>query len=245
MERVVALKALVGSANYNLTTAESDKDYKVFVLPTFSDLYYSKVYTASIVGETIDQDYHDIRKLVSLFWKSNVNFVEVLFSSDVTINKNSWIKKSIDQIFDMKNEIAAMNIPYLYKACKGMYYSKTKYLEKGNEGTCHLVEQFGYDSKSAMHAYRIMDFIERFEQSGFKNFKSAIKYDDAGREFMIHMKNGQLTKAEYIKLAEKKMSTFEKLEKVYLQQPVNEDSKEKLENIIYLLVTESVIKELN
>ncbi|WP_332692682.1 DNA polymerase beta superfamily protein [Halalkalibacter lacteus] len=244
MERLVAFKTLVGSANYNLTTAESDKDYKVFILPTFADLYYSKTYTASIIGDTIDQDYHDIRKLVSLFWKSNVNFVEVLFSSDVTINKTIWIKESIEQIFAMKNEIAAMNIPYLYKACKGMYYSKIKYIETGNESTNYLVEQFGYDLKSAMHAYRILDFIERFAEREFTNFQTAIKYDDKGREFMLSIKNGQFTKAEYIKLVEKKMSTFDKLENLYLQQPVREESKEKLEHIVFRLVSENVLNEL-
>ena len=31
--RTVAFKSLVGSHNYNLNTPESDKDYKVFVLP--------------------------------------------------------------------------------------------------------------------------------------------------------------------------------------------------------------------
>jgi predicted nucleotidyltransferase len=244
MERLVAFKALVGSANYNLSTEKSDKDYKVFVLPSFADLYYSKIYTKSIVGDTVDQDIHDIRKLVSLFWKSNVNFVEVLFSSDVEINKKSWIKELTEQLFAMKDEIAAMNIPYLYKACKGMYDSKTKLIEKGNEGTHYIVEQFGYDSKSAMHAYRIMDFIERFAEIGFTNFQTAIKYDDKERDFMLSIKNGQFTKAEYTNLVEKKRSTFDKLENVYLQQRVREESKQELEAIIYRLVFEHVVREL-
>ena len=46
--RVPVLKALVGSHNYNLNTPESDKDYKLFVLPTFDDLYSREDYTASI-----------------------------------------------------------------------------------------------------------------------------------------------------------------------------------------------------
>ena len=33
--REIMLKSSVGSVNYNLVTADSDKDYKFFVMPTF------------------------------------------------------------------------------------------------------------------------------------------------------------------------------------------------------------------
>lgn len=42
--RIVVLKALVGSHNYNLNTESSDKDYKYFVLPTLDDLYNGTIF---------------------------------------------------------------------------------------------------------------------------------------------------------------------------------------------------------
>lgn len=81
-------RALVGSHNYNMNTPESDKDYKIFVAPTFNDLYFNKSYSNFIIGETEDYDIHDVRKLSNLLWKSNVNFMEVLFSEDIVINEN-------------------------------------------------------------------------------------------------------------------------------------------------------------
>ena len=39
--RKFAFKSLVGSHNYNLNIETSDKDYKVFVFPTFDDLYFN------------------------------------------------------------------------------------------------------------------------------------------------------------------------------------------------------------
>ena len=72
-------RALVGSHNYN-NTPESDKDYKIFIAPTFDDLYFNKQFSNSIIGETEDYDIHDIRKVSHLWWKANVNFIEVLFS---------------------------------------------------------------------------------------------------------------------------------------------------------------------
>ena len=47
--RNVAFKALVGSHNYNLNTSDSDKDYKLFVIPTLDDLYFNKSFLTLIV----------------------------------------------------------------------------------------------------------------------------------------------------------------------------------------------------
>ena len=54
--RKFAFKSLVGSHNYNLNIETSDKDYKVFVFPTFDDLYFNKSYSKSCIGETEDYD---------------------------------------------------------------------------------------------------------------------------------------------------------------------------------------------
>ena len=40
--REIMLKSSVGSVNYNLVTADSDKDYKFFVMPTFDDVYIAE-----------------------------------------------------------------------------------------------------------------------------------------------------------------------------------------------------------
>ncbi|WP_332629479.1 DNA polymerase beta superfamily protein [Halalkalibacter flavus] len=244
MERIIVLKALVGSENYNLSTPESDKDYKFFVIPTFDDLYHSKLPTSSKVGEGVDEEFHDIRKVLSLWWKSNVNFMEVLFSVDYTINDIDWINKKITCLLLMRDEIAKMNLPYLYKACSGMYISKSKSIETGNSNTKHLVKQFGYDTKSAMHAYRILDFIERFAKYNFTNFKGAIQYDDAGRKFMLSIKNGDYTLEQFKELVNDKLVSFKQLEDVYMTQPILEEVKSEVENIIYQLVLDSTLNEL-
>lgn len=238
MKNKIAFKALVGSHNYNLNTFSSDKDYKVFVLPTFDDLYYNQQYSNSMIGSDADYDFHDIRKIVNLFWKSNVNFIEVLFSDEVIIEN-----KYVNKIYDLKDEIVTMNLPYLYKACKGMYFNKIKYLEKGTEGTQHLVDQFGYDTKQGLHAYRILDFIIRFANQEFKDFKAAISYSLDKREQMLNIKNGGLTITEYHNLLDHKLSEFEKYEQVYMDQKPKEDIKEELDCIIYQMIKEEMFKE--
>lgn len=207
-------RALVGSHNYNLNTSESDKDYKIFVAPIFDDLYFNKQFSNSIIGETEDYDIHDIRKVSHLWWKANVNFVEVLFSEDIVINKgDTWLEtqKLLSEIFRMKNDIAKMNLPYLYDACIGMHITKKKQIDKGTAGTQHLVDKFGYDTKQAMHSIRILDFLRRFAENEFTDFKKAIWYDndEYNKQYLLNVKNGKISKEKFYEMADFTLSVIE------------------------------------
>lgn len=136
LERKEIFRALVGSHNYNLNTETSDYDYKVFIAPTFDDLYANERYSKSIIGEDMDLDIHDVRKVSNLWWKANVNFIEVLFSKEVYYGltiKDETVEL-LDKIFAMRNDIAKMNLPYLYNACVGMYFTKMKNIHKLTNG---------------------------------------------------------------------------------------------------------------
>ena len=129
MNRKVSFKALVGSHNYNLQIESSDKDYKAFFLPSFEDLYSGEKYPKSITSDTEDIEYHDIRKLPNMLWKSNVNFLEVLFSMEVYKYDELY-----DKLRSKREEIVRMNLPYLYDACMGMF--KQKYKEFKRDIVC-------------------------------------------------------------------------------------------------------------
>lgn len=200
-------RTLVGSYNYNLNTLESDKDYKVFVAPTFDDLYFNKQFGKAYTKATTDFDVHDIRKVSHLWTKANVNFVEILFSDDIIINKEHIYletQRLLDEIFQMKNDIAKMNLPYLYDSSMGMYVSKRTSLKKGTSGTQHLVEKYGYDTKQAMTTIRILDFVKRFADNNFTDFKQAIWYDnkEKNRQLLLDIRNGKFTEKEYYKKAD-------------------------------------------
>lgn len=232
MNREVILKALVGSHNYNLNGFDSDKDYKVFVLPLFDDLYDGKMYSKQTIGENEDLDFHDIRKLPNLFYKSNINFLEVLFSNEIIIHKGI-LGDSMRKVINMKDEIAKINLPYLYNACVGMHHNKMSSLLKGTEGTKHLVEMHGFDTKQALHSYRIIDFLVRYESNNFTDFKRAITYSGEDREFMFHIKNGYLdvdTFQNFISfyLEAKVLPLKEK----YLLYKANKELKEEIHTII-------------
>ena len=236
--RKEAFKALVGSHNYNLNTQTSDKDYKVFVLPTFDDLFSGRQFSKATTGE-IDIEYHDIRKLSNLLWKSNINFLEVLFSEELEINtsltKDS--KDKIEEIINLKDQIARMNLPYLYNACVGMYISKRKQVDKGTKNTQELIAKYGYDTKQAMATIRVLDFLKRFAEIDFSDFKKAIWYEKP--EGMLLIKDGYLSKEAYQKLADKAFNEIEsKYKDLYKQEPNIELNQHLINNIKIIIKNE-------
>lgn len=241
--RTEIFRALVGSHNYNLNDKTSDKDYKVFVAPTFDDLYHNKQFSKSYIGETVDLDVHDIRKVSSLWWKANVNFLEVLYSDEIIINPklSRYTKDRIQDIFSIKEDIVKMNLPYLYNACIGMHLTKKKQINKGTQSTQQLVDKYGYDTKQALHAIRILEFLMRFANNDFKDFKGAIRYEDYDlyKTRLISIKNGKFSKELFEQLA---YSTFceveDKYKDIYYNQDVNQHTKNYLDKIIKAIVTE-------
>jgi hypothetical protein len=159
--REVVLKALVGSHNYNLNTPESDKDYKYFVAPTFEDLYYGKMFSTAKQTDTLDYDVHDIRQLGNLLWKANINFIEVLFSTNY-----EYINPDLEFLIIKREKFASMNLPAFYNATMGMHRQKMGELFKGTEKTKCLIEKFGYDTKQACHALRCLFVLEKYNLNG-------------------------------------------------------------------------------
>lgn len=245
--RTEIFRALVGSHNYNLNDKTSDKDYKVFVAPTFDDLYHNKQFSKSYIGETVDLDVHDIRKVSSLWWKANVNFLEVLYSNEIIINPvlPITITSPLNEIFKYKKDIVKMNLPYLYNACIGMHLTKKKQINKGTQSTQQLVDKYGYDTKQALHAIRILEFLMRFANNGFKDFKGAIRYEDYDlyKTRLIGIKNGKFSKEEFLELVDEELKDVEDNYKhLYYKQEVDYEMLDLLNDIVKEIVKASLIR---
>lgn len=225
--RPVVISALVGSHNYNLNTPESDKDYKYFVLPTFDDLYDNKEETKAVVTQELDYTVHDLRKLNHVLWKSNINFIEILFSKDMKISP------SLIDIYTARETIARMNLPYLYDACVGMHHQKRARLDKFSEGNQHL-QKFGYNTKEAMHSYRVVDFLVRYAKNGFRSFQDAIWYrdDEHVREVLFGIKAGMVDKENILIRLNTILGHAEKFKEAYKSSPEDLQTKEWLYTLL-------------
>lgn len=248
--RKEVFRALVGSHNYNLNTSESDRDYKVFVLPTFDDLYSDIKYSKSHIGKDEDLDVHDIRKLSTLLYKANVNFLELLFTEELILGTGTHkiTQDLVSEIYKMRDNIARMNLQNLYSTCIGTFNQRMKSLNKGTEGTQHLVDKYGYNTKEAMHAIRTLNFIKRYADNNFTDFKSALWYknDDPIRGLLLGIKNGTISKERFEKYAQSTLeATMNIYGPIYKEKNFDEVTNEYLIRIIKLMVKKNLFGSIN
>lgn len=237
--RVELFRCRVGSHNYNLNDENSDEDWKVFVLPTFDDLYNGLSYSSPThVGEELDYSVKDIRFFGKQIWKANLTFLEVLYSDKIIINPelNDETKRLIESIFNMRDKLVVANLPNLYQACIGMHKQRIKAMSKGSVSTKYLVEKNGYCTKNAMHSYRYLSFIARFGLRG--DFQKALRYNGFSRERMLDIKyNGIGTQEDMKNFLSKYCEMVEKdFKEQFMTACVNEDTIKELNSIIKEIV---------
>ena len=234
--RKVVYCARVGSYNYGLHNEFSDKDYKVFVMPTFEDLYTGNMYSYSYTSDKLDYTVHDVRKLISLWWKSNVNFIEVLFTDDYYIGIEKF-----EYFLQNRESIAKMNIPYLYNSCNGMYMSKIKRLHQYSEANEFMKEEYGYNTKEACHATRIMKIVLDLVDHDFRFF-DAINYESRPiiKSLFLDIKNGNYSERSWELITKPILERFKDEEfklKVTVCTP-NVLLKTKMDNLVQDMVKE-------
>lgn len=226
--------SLFGSHVYGLNDETSDMDWRAFVSPSFEELYNKEMYSKKVITEAYDLDVHDVRKIPQLFYKSNLNFLEVLFSTSITMN-NAF--PEIKEIMSLRDDIVKMNLPYLYKSCYGMHMQKMSLLNKGSEFTQNLIEAHGYCTKNALHAYRVLNFIIRFAESDFKDFGKCIWYTGEDKKFMMEIKKGIFNEDTYRKFIDHYYhSEFVHAESKYMSQKPNEELRDRLNLLIMNMI---------
>ncbi|MFJ8247395.1 DNA polymerase beta superfamily protein [Peribacillus asahii] len=240
MERIELLKALTGSHNYNLATEDSDKDYKIFVAPTFEDLYKGNQYKKNIVTNVVDKDIKDIRQLPSLLYKSNLAYLELLFSDEIDVHD-----ERLYELIRLRDNIVKMNLPQLFKSTGGMFINRMKRIDHATEGTQHLVDKYGYNTKEAMHGFRSLYVLVRFAENNFSGMGYVLKHTANMRRYMLGIKNGDYgSKEEAVKYITYYHDTFfAPLKEEYCNQKPNEELKEYIDYLIMEVVKDYILNQ--
>lgn len=243
--RVELFRARVGSRNYNLHNENSDEDWKVFVLPTFDDLYTGNMYsTPTHVSEELDYSAKDIRMFGKQIYKANITFLEILYSDKLVFNTEADIRgrEYIEELFKMRDKIAMANLPVMYEACIGMHKQRIKALSKGSASTKHLVEKYGYCTKNAMHSYRYLDFLSRF--AVYCDFEKALRYTDGTqtKDFIMSIREGSLGN---INEATKTLERYHKktesyIKHIYKDCTLNQETIDKVNDLIRKIVKANI-----
>jgi DNA integrity scanning protein DisA with diadenylate cyclase activity len=251
MERKELFRALFGSDNYDLSMKAneklkipaSDKDYKVFLVPSFDDLYTKKEYSFDEITETVDLVYSDIRKLERV--STNLNWLEIFFSKEIIYNPTLSIRERqlLNLIFNMRHDIVRMNLAYFFDSCMGMHIERVKRLHKYSASCLYMKDLYGYNIKEALHAYRVPDTAIRFADGGFKDLGAALRYEGESKDFMMKIRHGEISEEVMIKTLDGiKNYANEKYQEAYHAFAKNEEVEVKLKAIIYELVKINVVK---
>lgn len=162
-----------GSQNYGMSDENSDVDSKLLVLPSLNDL----VLNSKAISHTLEMpdnqehiDVKDARDYFKIFRKSNINFVEILFTDYWIVNElyeDLWL-----ELRARAEELARIN-PYAAVSCmKGMASEKVHALCHEYPSRMHMIEKFGYDPKQLSHLIRIAYFTKWYIEG--KPYKDCI-----------------------------------------------------------------------
>lgn len=237
---------LYGSQNYGLSTPESDVDTKVLLLPNFREFTLNKKWTSTehAVGDGLS-NVKDVRAMFENFLKSNINFLETLFSKFVVWNMtydDYW-----QDLQDHRNVVANANPRKLLHAAAGMAAQKYHALEKPFESKVEVLAKYGYDPKQLHHLVRLRHFMAHYLVN--TDFELCLKPTEYEFEYLIGLKKYPVCLEEARALANKTLAEVdgfvERANSLFEAEPVTaERAKEYLDNLACELLAEHLKRQL-
>lgn len=192
---------LYGSQNYKLNTPESDVDTKAMTLPTFRDVaLHSKQFSTeySVAGGLCTAK--DFRLMFDNFLKSNLNFLECLYTNHVLVC-NEY------HLFDVlvKNrDLVANSHPYrLLHSAAGMASQKYHAFKKPFESKQAVLAKYGYDPKQLHHLCRLELFMRTYLKTN--SFAASLVPRASDRRYLLNLKTDPMPLKSAEPLAERTM----------------------------------------
>ena len=191
-----------GSQNYNNDVYDdeytSDIDTKAIVLPTFEDFVKEVAPTSTTL--ILDNDEHidvkDVRAMFDVLSKSNVYYLEVLFTQFKIVNPK--YEDLIAPLFENSERLAMADKKQLINCIAGVAKQKYCALKHPYPTIVDKINKFGYDPKQLNHIIRMNYFLKRI-LSG-ESFKSSLD-EGKRKEYLIAVKKGLYSLEEAEKLA--------------------------------------------
>lgn len=179
------VNSIVGSTLYGLNTHGSDEDTMgIFI---FSPEQKLGLGSNDTIGGS-DHTLHELTKFVRLAAKGNPTVTELLWAPE-----NMWLQWDQRweqwrmEIIDLTTSQNAIN------AYLGYSKQQQKNLISGHSQRKELIEQYGYDTKTAMHMLRLLFQCQRYLQCG----KLTFPLDPYERDVLLDVRNGKYSE-EYV-----------------------------------------------
>lgn len=199
--------ALYGSQNYRLENEQSDVDTKAMVIPSLRDVVLNKKPVSKTISlENGEQcDVKDIRLMLEILKKQNINFLEILFSDHFFIDEE--YEHEIKRLRTCREEIAHYNEFLAVRCMKGMAYEKLKAMEHPYPGVVDKIEKYGYDSKQLHHIARLREFMFRYTRR--EPFERCLVPSD--KDYLMSIKNSELDLEAARILAKREIHEIDKM----------------------------------
>lgn len=231
-----------GSGNYGLDYEGSDVDTKCVLVPSLKKLAESKMASITYVRENDEHiDFKDVRVMLETFRKSNLNFLEILYTKYYIINpiyKEEWNK-----LVEARDSIVKMNLPSLIKSMKGIASEKYHALEHRYPSRIEWLDKFGYDPKQLHHLFRIKEFMHRWLNG--ESFERCLVSIEP--QWLIDVKKGKYNLDDARRYGKGTIDFIEDMYKQYLEtcdKTIDESIYGLFNEVIYNTIKIGITKEL-
>ncbi len=236
--------ALQGSQNYQMELPDSDVDTKSVLLPSFSSLVFDRKHTSTTleVPPTIEHaDIKDVRDMADCWRKQNINFLEILFTKYVAVNKR--FQSFYDELYSKREEIAHYNPYQALRAMCGHMMEKYHAFDHPYPTILPTIQKYGYCGKQLHHMVRFKDFLTRYFNG--ESYENCLIPTD--REYLLAIKTHYFSLEEALKIREDTKNWMDKFleeKKAILKNEPNKQLDEWLDELIINLFTDYYKKEI-
>lgn len=214
------MKYLFGSQNFGLNVAGSDSDYMQFVFPSASELCNS-----TMVSKEMKQadgsllKVKDVRLLPDLFYKSNLDVMQLLFSVEKEPSElDSFLQSNADAL-------VMMNLPKLYSSAMGTTKQRMKANTAKDYAHCLFTLEF-------LLALANANFAQGTAQTFFAQAQASRRY-------------GQLRESQSLETLASMVVTLEaqaqELKETYHAQNVNENLYNNFKTFVGKMVAKNLV----
>lgn len=230
-----------GSGNYGLDYEGSDVDTKCVLAPSLKELAESKMTSTTYVRENDEHiDFKDVRAMLETFRKSNLNFLEILYTKYYIINP--MYEAEWNKLIAARDSIVTMNLPSLLKSMKGIASEKFHAMEHKYPSRMHVIDKWGYDCKQLHHLFRIEEFMDRWLYGD--SFSDCLISQQP--EWLIDVKRGKYNLEEARSLGKATMDGIQSLYELYMKQypnEINEDMYKLFDDVSYDIIKIGIERE--
>lgn len=203
--------ALYGSQNYGLATPESDVDTKVWLMPTFRDLYTAaKPYSKEFHYEDAHVEGKDFRLMVGELKKQNMNFLETIFTPYYWCG--DAYKTEFEYLRDNRELVARYDVNRGARAFVGHMYN--------------MYNRFKRDEKpkQVAHLMRLYDCLQRYALTD-EPYEDLLFHPNS-LEYLMAVRRGEVPVEELRDMAETYMGLADNLLEEMPQYEVNKDAED-------------------